>query len=83
MGTGLRRRYRPQVLGGVLAEGAAGGRQQYTRDTGTGRIPYLVRRHALENGVVFGVDRQEFRPGLGHGIHKQLPGHNKGFFIGK
>ena len=43
----------------------------------------IVRRHALENRVVFAVDRDDFGAGAVHLIHEQLAGHHQRFLIGE
>ena len=32
---------------------------------------------------MFRIDRQQFSTGFSHGIHKELAGHDQGFFIGQ
>ena len=38
-------------------------------------------RQALENRVVFAVDRQQYRPAFAHRLDEQRAGHHEGFFV--
>ncbi len=48
-----------------------------------GEVTAIGFGHALEDGVVFAVDRQQGRPPAAHGLHEEAPGHDQGLLVGE
>ncbi|MNZ98889.1 hypothetical protein D3C78_1181940 [compost metagenome] len=83
MGTGLLRRGLAQALQRPAAERPARGGEQDPAHADLPQAARIVARHALEDGVVLAVDRQQLCPMGLHRLHEQGPGHHQGFLVGQ
>ena len=66
-----------------LAEWPARCRQQNPAHADLTQAAGKITGHALEDGVVLAVQRQQHRAALAHRLHKECAGHDQGFFIGQ
>ncbi|MCY1556796.1 hypothetical protein D9M68_935810 [compost metagenome] len=82
MGAGLLRRHFSQLLQRRFAERAAGRGKQYPPHPDLLQAARIVARQALENRIVFAVDRQQHRTTLPHRLDKQRARHHQRFFVG-
>ena len=66
-----------------LAEWATRCRQQNPAHADLAQAAGKITGHALEDGVVLAVQRQQHRSALTHRLHKECAGHDQGFFVGQ
>ena len=88
MAAGLLGRDPGQLLRRQRAKGAAGGGQQdlFNAEPGRARAgigEVKTGRQALEDRVMFAVDRQQFGPVVARRVHKQPARHDQGLLVGQ
>ena len=66
-----------------LSERATGSRQENPPHTNLAQASGKITGHALENRIVFAVQRQQHGATLAHSLHKERAGHHQRLFIGQ
>ena len=75
-----------QVFQVMIPEGAARGREQQSPNAGSRRVGRTcppAMRHALEDGVMFAVDRQQFCAVVAYCLHEERASGDQRLFVGQ
>ena len=83
MGHGLVRRHVVEFVETLAQERPARGREQNPADLGGAAAGMVVRRHALEDGIVLAVDGQQIGVVVPHRAHEQGAGHHQRLLVGQ